>query len=249
MKGRYNEYKFFFKDGSPDYDLLKKKIEVLKSAVAISNATVYLRDLYKGNYPFFSLLPTGFTGYSVDELVGFGSEAYQKVLSKEDSDLIHEVEKPMFSYIDNLPPGRKKHAVITTCHNLVHKEGHHYSVLLHITPFMFDDKGNVWVLLFKVSLAPKKFKRFFHIDMLDRKEHFEYNTESREIEKKEFFKLTKAQRNILVISNRGLLEKEMCEELNISINTLKTHKRNILKKLDADNMHEAYYLANLYRLL
>ncbi|MCD8043014.1 MAG: LuxR C-terminal-related transcriptional regulator [Tannerellaceae bacterium] len=37
----------------------------------------------------------------------------------------------------------------------------------------------------------------------------------------------------------GLLAKEMAFKLNISVNTVNTHRQNILRKLDANNAMEA----------
>lgn len=248
MKERYNKHKFFFEQGTPDYEEYEKRIYLLKASVAISNTFIYIKDLYSRDYPYFTALPLMFSGYSESDVVEFGSRMSEKLLSKEDYDFVCEMEELLFTFIDDLAINRRKHLVGTICHEFLHKEGYPYSVILKATPFLFDDEGNVWMMMYRMNIAPKKFERFFHIDMDDTKEHFVFN-DKKELEVSQPIKLTKSEINILYLSNRGMLEKEMCEELHISLNTLKTHKRNILRKLWAENIHEAFYLASLNRLL
>ncbi len=55
-------------------------------------------------------------------------------------------------------------------------------------------------------------------------------------------KLTAREKTILSILVRGRLDKEIAQELNISAETVKTHNKNIYKKLNVRNRSEAVFL-------
>jgi|GEM_PF-5821640 len=59
--------------------------------------------------------------------------------------------------------------------------------------------------------------------------------------KEEFMKthkLTKREREIVLLIVKGYNNPHMCEELNISVNTLKTHLRNIYRKIGVEDRQE-----------
>lgn len=249
MKKRYQHQPFYFKKGKPDYDLLNEKIEVFKASVSVSNSSLYIKDLTTNNYPFFSFLPMILSGYSNEEVVGMGKEISKILIPADDYQFLNEFEPLMYEFIDKLSKERRKHIVASASHRFIHKDGYSYSVLLRVTPIMYDDKGRICMILGRMNLAPKKFNHFFYIDMDDTGERFVLNREKQILEKAAVIKLTDLQKRVLMMSNRGLLEKEICEEMNVSFNTLKTHKRNLIKKLDADNINDAYHIASIHRLL
>jgi LuxR family maltose regulon positive regulatory protein len=61
--------------------------------------------------------------------------------------------------------------------------------------------------------------------------------------------LTKREMEALELLGRGMLIREISEELFISYETARTHVRNIYQKLDADNRHEAVEKARAVGLL
>ena len=61
--------------------------------------------------------------------------------------------------------------------------------------------------------------------------------------------LTNRELNVLQLMKQGLLSKEITNSLNISINTINTHRQNILLKLKANNSIEAVNIAQRLGLL
>lgn len=51
--------------------------------------------------------------------------------------------------------------------------------------------------------------------------------------------LTKREKEILLLIRQGFLSKEIAYKLNLSIYTVNNHRKNILAKLNADNVIEA----------
>lgn len=61
--------------------------------------------------------------------------------------------------------------------------------------------------------------------------------------------LTPRQKDVLRLVATGAMDKEIADELCISINTVKTHVRNILSTLHAEGRHEAAAYAERYGLI
>ena len=60
--------------------------------------------------------------------------------------------------------------------------------------------------------------------------------------------LTKRELEVLSYISIGLLDKEIADKLNISVTTVRTHCRNIYKKLGINNRTEAAKIAGKYKL-
>jgi DNA-binding NarL/FixJ family response regulator len=58
-------------------------------------------------------------------------------------------------------------------------------------------------------------------------------------EKEDEGELTEREQQVLVQASKGATDKEIAAELNISLNTVKTHMRNILAKLHVRTRREA----------
>ena len=62
-------------------------------------------------------------------------------------------------------------------------------------------------------------------------------------------KLTKREKEILLLIRQGFLSKEIASKLNLSIYTVHNHRKNILAKLNVDNVIEAINRAESFGIL
>lgn len=249
MFSKFVNQSLFFKKGEPDYNLLNNSIKALKAASSITTSSVYLKDLYKNEFPYISLIPNIFEELT-DEIVAKKICSPEKeLISNEDFLFLKEFEPIMYQFIASLPVERRKYVVVTYKLNLRYKSDSSLGVILRMTPFLFDDAGNVWVMLCRVFLAPKNLDFACYIDIDDNNERYEYDRTGKSLFSVKKLKLTITQKKVLMYSNRGLLEKEICDEMGITLNTLKTHKRNLIRKLGADNIIDAYNSASMHRLV
>jgi len=60
-----------------------------------------------------------------------------------------------------------------------------------------------------------------------------------------FSELTKREIDIISLLSKGMTNKEMAVELNISIHTVETHRKNLMKKLNLRTSAQLVYLATL----
>jgi DNA-binding NarL/FixJ family response regulator len=61
-----------------------------------------------------------------------------------------------------------------------------------------------------------------------------------------FEKLTEKEKEVMFHLCKGSLNKEISIQLNISVETVKKHNKNIFKKIGARNRAEAIILCNTY---
>jgi DNA-binding CsgD family transcriptional regulator len=161
------------------------------------------------------------------------------------------IGEKMYNVIQSISPERRVHFVLTLSINLEHKDGHKVPVNIYLTPFLFDDNDNMWMLLGRISFSPKHYKNqhILYIDLLDSNERYLLNESRDDFEMTPRPMLTHMEKSVLILCTRGYLQKEVAESLKISINTVKTHKRNLLRKLEADNVSEAYIMSTIHKLL
>jgi DNA-binding CsgD family transcriptional regulator len=238
-----------FDENYPDYDSFESYIEPLRAYLKLSDEIVYIRDLYKNNYPFISKSPTFYTGYTIEELTLMGDDILKTLIAEEDLIFLSEFEPLFFSFVKNLEPQRREYLVVNIAQRFKHKNNTIFPATFEVTPFLFDSKFNIWMLLGKVTLATKNFGLGAFIKMKDTNKKYVYDSKNKKLVLEERVSLTNKEKHILAYSARGYLEKEIAEDLNVSINTIKTHKKNIMKKLSANNMSEAFISATNQKLL
>ncbi len=248
---RYRHSKFYFKNGKPDYTLLKEKLKVVKLFNSLSNQPFFINDLYKGDYAYISEIPKHFTGYDLSEIESCGADAYALVLTERDLLFLRKTEPILYRFIDTIDKEKRKGYVVTIGHYLINKDGTIIPIVIYKTPLLFDDDENVWMLLARIAIANKNLqeKNFLYVDIADSNERYAYDEKTGTFNIIERPVITPMEKNILQLSNRGFLEKETAEHLNISINTVKTHKKNVLRKLGVENMSEAYLMATVHKLI
>lgn len=64
-----------------------------------------------------------------------------------------------------------------------------------------------------------------------------------------FTALTERETDIISLLSKGMTNKEMAQELNISIYTVETHRKNLMKKLKLKTSAQLVYLATLQGLV
>ena len=78
---------------------------------------------------------------------------------------------------------------------------------------------------------------------------YRFNPETRRFYLRYQDQLTPREKEILVRSGHGEPNSAISEELNISVSTVKQHKRNIFRKFEVSNTSEAIYYARNNRLI
>lgn len=137
-------------------------------------------------------------------------------------------------------------------HKMVHEmrvknvRGEYIRIIEQEQAIELDKSGNIWLMLSVIDVDAS------HESEIT-KSHL-YNFETGEqifIDLSDTLEepLTNRELSVLQLMKQGLLSKEIANSLNVSINTINTHRQNILLKLKANNSIEAVNIAQRLGLL
>ena len=156
------------------------------------------------------------------------------------------VRKKIYSLLSSLSAEEKMK------HKMVHEmrvknvRGEYIRIIEQEQAIEFDKSGNIWLMLSVIDVDAS------HESEIT-KSHL-YNFETGEqifIDLSDTLEepLTNRELSVLQLMKQGLLSKEIANSLNVSINTINTHRQNILLKLKANNSIEAVNIAQRLGLL
>jgi DNA-binding NarL/FixJ family response regulator len=86
------------------------------------------------------------------------------------------------------------------------------------------------------AIKGKKYYSSEIVDML-------LETREKQISRDNAFTLTNAEKDIIVLISKGMTTKEIARQKNISFHTVNTHRKNIFRKLDINNVSELLMVA------
>lgn len=123
--------------------------------------------------------------------------------------------------------------------------GKYQRIIEQIQILEFDKLGNIWLSLSLVDIAPNQNPPYgVNSKILNIKTGDFFSPVDKYFNKERI--LSKRETEILKLIASGMLSKEISEKLNISVNTVNTHRQNILKKFNVDTSIEAIrYAENL----
>ena len=109
-----------------------------------------------------------------------------------------------------------------------------------------DKNGKAWMIMGVMDLSPDQ-------TPMERIKRTVINRETGEILASAVVpadqQLTKREKEILLLIRQGFLSKEIAYKLNLSIYTVNNHRKNILAKLNVDNVIEAINRAESFGIL
>lgn len=233
----------------PDYRLFENQLDTIKTMLRVCNESVAIIDYYKNNYAFISAKEMMYCGYAEEEIMAMGKDFTKHIIYKEDKNFINKVQKEFCELVSNLPVERKDKLTVYLNHRFAHKSGEILSIDMRITPFLFHENGDLWMTFACLSFSTKTQKVGAYMEMNDTQERFEFSFAKQRLVAIEVKPLSEKERRILLLNSRGYTEIEIAAELNISINTVKFHKRNVFEKTHSKTLTESFVYASSHRLL
>lgn len=245
---KQDKYTKFFKEWQkqefkdhPDESKVLQELEILSKNIGMREGFVIACFDYRNLDLAF------FTG-NVEEITGYPESIFRVKGMEASFTLIHPEDRPELFRFQKI--------VFDVFHQLTIKERHSFEFsyttrwVHRITqetiwtvgkakPFLIDSDGNFAIdlhIIIQLQNHPK-------VTSYDWNYSFQKDDGSRVYVSKtspkdNYVKLTKKEREIAQMILDGKKSKEVSEVLNISMNTVGTHRKNILKKLKAKNMGE-----------
>lgn len=127
-------------------------------------------------------------------------------------------------------------------------KGKEFFINSRFTPLRMREDGITKLGLFSFSPSSKKEMSFLVITSSGKR--WSYDFEARSFQEFNLdLKLTIAEKAILQRARKGMSNEEIADDLYLSLNTVKSHKMHIFKKLNVSNITEALVVIGNYQLL
>ena len=229
-----------------DYSVIEqKKADWLKLS-ELAHGLVLVFDCYTKKFVFASdNIPQSY-GIDSKRLFINGHEPVLEIMHPGDIHYGLLVRKKIYSLLSSLSAEEKmKHKMV---HEMRVKNvcGEYIRIIEQEQVIELDKSGNIWLMLSVIDVDASH-------ESETTKSHL-YNFETGEqifIDLSDTLEepLTNRELSVLQLMKQGLLSKEIANSLNVSINTINTHRQNILLKLKANNSIEAVNIAQRLGLL
>lgn len=245
---KQDKYTRFFKEwkeqefqGKIDEQKLKDDLAVLSKTIGINEGLVIACFDYR------NLSLAFFTG-NVEELTGYPDSMFRNKGMETSMTMIHPADRPelfrfqqiVFEAFHNLTIPERYTFEFSYTTRWVHRTTQEVIWMTSkVRPYVIDEAGNFIMdlhIIVQLSNPPKT-------------KNYDWNyTYTNDAEKKIFVsknspvgkavKMTAKEREIVGFIVEGKESKEISEILNISVNTVATHRKNIFRKLGAKNVGE-----------
>ena len=229
-----------------DYSLIeRKKADWLKLS-ELTHSIVLVFDCCTKKFVFVSNnIPQSY-GIDSERLFINGHEPVLEIIHPGDIHYGLLVRKKIYSLLSSLSAEEKmKHKMIHEM-RVKNVRGEYIRIIEQEQAIELDKSGNIWLMLSVIDVDAS------HESEIT-KSHL-YNFETGEqifIDLSDTLEepLTNRELSVLQLMKQGLLSKVIAHSLNVSINTINTHRQNILLKLKANNSIEAVNIAQRLGLL
>jgi len=245
---RQNKYSEFFREWQqqefkdhPDESKMLKDLEELSKNIGMREGFIIACFDYRNlGLAFFTGEVESVTGYPESIFREKGMEASFSLLHPEDREELFRFQKVVFDSFHKLTLEEKYTYEFTYTTRWIHRITQEIIwVTGRVKPFIIDPDGNFAVDLHVILQLqnPPSVKSYDWNYSYQSKDGIRVFV-SKEAPNQRLIKLTKKEKQIAKMILDGKESKEIGESLNISVNTVGTHRKNILKKLDARNVGE-----------
>ncbi len=221
-----------------DYDLWNKKREIILAFSQMSQSCIFIIDVFKKRYDFASDNFSHIFGYNPTDIktIREQGDLLEERIHPDDRTQLLEYQIEHGQFIYSLPPETRNDYQQIFQIRMLNANRQYVNVISRQQVIEKDKNGKAWMIMGIMDISPdqilsEKIKR----TVLNRKTGEIVTSSFIPAEKQ----LTKREKEILLLIRQGLLSKEIAGKLNISIYTVNNHRKNILEKLNVDNIIEA----------
>jgi len=222
-----------------DYGMVKYYTRVADALSQLSYHSIYLIDYYKRGFLYVSDNPLFLCGRSASQVLQAGYSFYLKNVPDDDLQLLLKINEAGFQFYNNIAIDERTNYSISYDFRLKQPNGHLMLINHKLAPLVLDKSGNIWIAVCLVSLSSNNKPGNIVIKNAKEKKFFEYDISLKKWNEQKLVRLNSREKEILILSNRGLTVEGVAKELFLSVDTIKFHKKNLFKKLKASNISEA----------
>jgi DNA-binding CsgD family transcriptional regulator len=227
-----------------DYDMWNRKRELIVQFSQISKSCVFTVDVFKERYDFASDNFSEIFGYNPLWIKNIRKQGdlLEERIHPDDRDQILDYQIEHGKFIYSLPKEERNDYCQIFQYRMLNVKEQYVNVISRQQVLEKDSSGNAWIIMGVMDISPDQIPN-------DRIKRTVINRRTGEILSPALIshdnRLTNREKEILLLICNGFISKEIAYKLNISLYTVNNHRKNILSKLNVDNMIEAIKIARV----
>lgn len=233
---------------SDDYIKARSYVDALKSIAQIAYESIYVIDYNAQNFLYVSPNPLFLCGMTPEEVKKLGCGFYMAHVPEDELQMLLKINTVGFQFFNRQPKEeRHLYSISYDFHIINHGE----LVLINhkLTPLAMDMNGHMWLGVCYVSVSNNDRAGNIQIRKAGQSRYWYYEpTLDRWIEK-EGVKLTDREKEVLMLSARGLTVDEIANRVHRSKDSIKSRRRAIFDKLGVKCVSEAFAFAINHKLI
>lgn len=167
-----------------------------------------------------------------------GYAFFFRLMHPDDIAFVMDTSRRAIEYLLEVPPAERKDYKTVFEFRLRNREGKYIRFIQQLVNLELDLAGNMWLILILMDVNPnqqmdKQLLRSTVNMKTGRVVPFTGEAEEKQSQ------LTKREIEILGLIARGMVSKEIADELFISVSTVNNHRQRIIEKMDVANTSEA----------
>lgn len=213
-----------------NHPLVNTLYSIGKSFAVIANTSNWKIEAVTGN-------SKDLTGYTTDEIHNMGGEFVMNFTVPEHLPVNMATVKTCMEYSNSIPEEQRESIFAIYYYHGRKKNGNIVAVQHQSIPLVFDEQKIPFIFCNIYSdisfLDPQNIPHGVMVNKFTG-EVFHLNKKSLNLEKRED-QFSKREKEIIRLMSNGLTSKEIAEKLFISNDTVRTHRKNILRKAGVTN--------------
>lgn len=234
-----------------DYTVFDKHRPMLQALATLGNSGVSVFDLFKKSHLFYSPNFGSLLGYSSAIIQKNGHDFWDSKIHPDDFIALMENGISLLKLFFQFSTDEKVNYKLINEYRILNAANNYVRIIEQHQALELDKSGNIWLTLSTIDLSPnqnlsEEFKSLLHNFRTGN--IIPFRDEKKELDEIGLA-LSKREIQILRMVKEGLLSKEISYNLDISLNTVNTHRQHVLEKLGVNNSMEAVLYASRLGLL
>ncbi|MDE6409284.1 MAG: helix-turn-helix transcriptional regulator [Muribaculaceae bacterium] len=231
-----------------DYERAKYFVAATDAISKLAYESVYIIDYYAKKFLYVSQNPLFLCGCKPEEVEKMGYGFYLSHVPEDDLKMLLKINTVGFRFL-NSQPAEERH-LFSISYDF-HLKNNGSNVLIHQkhTPLLMAPNGRIWLAVCYVSISNHDSPGNVEVRKLGQSEYWSYDLEEDKWERKDTVRLSEGEKEVLLLSARGLTVEEIARRVHRSKDTIKSRRRAIFEKLDVRSISEAIAFATNYKLI
>lgn len=238
-------------DGLTDEERVQKNnyLEPIKAFARATYTSIYVIDYLEQGFEFVSDNPLFLCGNTAEKVLEMGYAFYFKHVPSIDLELLLKINSVGFDFYEKIPLNERILYTISYDFHLKNQEGKLILINQKLTPVFLTNTGKIWKAICIISLSSERKAGNIKIHKNGENKVHNYNLDKDHWEESKKVSLSKREKEILQLSTRGFTINEIADEIFVSPDTVKFHRRKLFERLEVTSITEAIAYATNNKLI